>query len=135
LFVVSASVVGADVVVARTGIVGGFARLARLSDSVSGNIVNTQFGDTASLNVVLATFGRVARIDCAIVAVVAVERRMGARSVDARVYGASVEVIAVDIIDSTSLSTDTSLRLAKIGSWASLVCARAVCARVQCTWI
>jgi len=129
LFVVSASVVGANIVVATGCTVGGhsgFARLTLYSGSISGSVVNTEFSVDASLDVVLATFGSVASIDCAAVVVVAVNRSVDASSVEARVRCARVEVIAVNVSDGTSLSNDTSLRLAKIRCGASLVCACSV---------
>jgi len=130
LNVVSASLICAHILIARTGGgVGGRssssnARLSRVSIRVGRVVEQAKLGEIADLDVVLATKSGIASVNSTIVTVITAEGSMQARAVDATVNCAGVEVVAINWVNLTTLALNTCLRAAKVCEWASCIVAR-----------
>jgi len=55
-----------------------------------------------------------------------------ARSIDANVVGAGVEIVTLDWQNLATLARNARLRAAEIGEWASFVCASSIEAKILC---
>jgi len=135
LNVVAASVVGALVLVTTilalvSGGGGGASgwginfvldtRLTNGTLGVSIFVEHALFGVFAGFGFVLATSSRITSVISAKVTIITVNRSCCANTINAQVIGASIEIIANNRNDFTSLAFNATLRAAFVSGWASL---------------